>query len=311
MTGTVCVKVCVVVLCVRFRNPCGRIGCGFDAITFLQLLQRPQHVHSCDGFSVCKDYSEWPGPLKMPYNAETCPVAWLVNEHNATALDQLKSDLNDQMASSIVMAVALLLVSSFLLFWGSRLVRPTLFITSFLAVGVATLAVMPKIVSHTSATENTSCLLVGITPIATGVLAGCVALCCLTLGMALLGAGAGSAAGYALYIGVLYRWPLETIGSTTLMLILSTSLGAFVGACIIVRLQKSVLIFATSAIGACGAVAAMAMLLAHANVRVRPPPPSPLRPPCLQSAPSMDGSFSGATRCRPRSAGSLPRLATP
>jgi len=182
-------------------------------------------------------------------------------------LDQLKSDLNDQMASSIVMAVALLLVSSFLLFWGSRLVRPTLFITSFLAVGVATLAVMPKIVSHTSATENTSCLLVGITPIATGVLAGCVALCCLTLGMALLGAGAGSAAGYALYIGILYRWPLETIGSTTLMLILSTSLGAFVGACIIVRLQKSVLIFATSAIGACGAVAAMAMLLAHANVR--------------------------------------------
>lgn len=208
----------------------------------------------------------------MGLNATTCPIAFLVGDAHrfvnaSDAVRTLEHEYSTQLASSILLAVVLLLFSFFILFLGSKLVKPTLCITSFFAAAVTTLLIVSPIVDAASFSDTASCVTVGVAPIVLGLVAAAVAVCFLNLGFALLGAAAGAGGGYVLYTAFLSRWPLVAIGSANLMLILCLSIFGIVGMVIMLKQKENVLIVATSAAGACGSVPAIVLLLAHANVK--------------------------------------------
>jgi hypothetical protein len=131
---------------------------------------------------------------------------------------------------------------------------------------------MPSIVSNFVMEDNATCLTVGMVPLAVGIMAGLISICLFRVGLALLGAGAGAGSGYifwllfSLFVPI-GPWNVE-VGPTTLMHIVCMLIGALLGAFLCMYCyQKSVLIVATSALGAFGVVAASAFLLAHADVR--------------------------------------------
>ena len=158
------------------------------------------------------------------YNSSTCPINWLVQavytQPNTTAIEDVYDQLQDNIYTSVALAVGLLIISLFVTFLGSYLMKPTIFLTSFLSAGAVTLAAAPAIVSNISMSETASCLTVGLVPLGVGVMAGLISVFFLIFGMALLGFGAGAGAGYALYLGALYNVPIMTVGPTTLMHIL-------------------------------------------------------------------------------------------
>lgn len=208
----------------------------------------------------------------MPVNTTTCPISFLIGDaqrfSNASdALAMLEREYSTKLASSILLAVILLVCSLFVLFLGNKLVKPTLCLTSFFLAAIATLLVVTPIVDHAGFSDTASCVTVGVAPVVLGLLAAAVAACFLTLGFALLGAAAGAGLGYVLYAAVLSRWPLVVLGSTNLMFILCIVLLGLVGIVVMLKQKENVLILATSAAGACGATPAIVLLLAHANVK--------------------------------------------
>jgi len=208
----------------------------------------------------------------MPLNTSTCPIAFLVGDAhrftNATdALDTLEHEFSTQLASSILLAAVLLGCSLFVLFLGNKLVKPTLCLTSFFAAALATLLVVTPIVDRAGFGDTASCITVGAAPILLGLFTAALAACFLNLGFALLGAAAGAGLGYVLYAAVLSRWPLVILGSTNLMFILCVTLLGLIGMAVMLKQKTNVLIVATSAAGACGAVPAIVLLLAHANIK--------------------------------------------
>lgn len=208
----------------------------------------------------------------MGLNSTTCPIAFLVGDAHkfvnaSDALKHFEHEYEQQLASSILLAVALLVCSLFILFLGNKLVKPTLCITSFFAAAIATLLVVSPIVNAAGFGDTASCVTVGVAPVVLGLLAAGLAICILDLGFALLGAAAGAGLGYVLYAAFLSRWPLVALGSTNLMLVLCLALCGIVGMVLMLKQKDNVLILATSAAGACGAVPAIVLLLAHANVK--------------------------------------------
>ena len=205
------------------------------------------------------------------YNSSTCPINWLVQavhtQPNTTAIEDVYDLLQDNIHTSVALAVGLLIISLFVTFLGSYLVKPTIFLTSFLSAGAVTLAAAPAIVSNTSMSETASCLTVGLVPLGVGVTAGLISVFSNIFGMAILGFGAGAGAGYALYLGALYNVPIMTVGPTTLMHILCIMIGGLLGAGLLLKFQHNLFMVATSALGACGTVAATALLLAHVDPR--------------------------------------------
>ena len=150
--------------------------------------------------------------------------------------------------------------------------KPTLFTVSF---GVATIgafiafdAALPLAPNLSS---NVSCILLGAGPLGVGLIAGLLSLCLLQLGFFLLGAGAGCGLGYTLYVA-----GLDTIssppafGQYDLSLLLCLSLGALIGASLMCKFKKGLMIGGTAAAGAAGATLAIALLLAHANIKFTP-----------------------------------------
>jgi len=211
----------------------------------------------------------------MVYNASSCPVAFLVadaehvlhSNHTSTA-EQLAKELSAH-PSSLIYAGVLLLCSLFVLFFGARLVRPALFLASAFTTALLALAFVPSALAAAPIDENAACIVVGVAPIAIGLVAGAVAMCFLNAGFAFLGAGAGAGLGYTLYAAVLNRWPLETVDAqgTTLMYLLCVFVGALLGASVLLRHEIEVMIGATSLVGAVGSTAALALLLAHVDVK--------------------------------------------
>lgn len=208
----------------------------------------------------------------MGLNATTCPIAFLVGDAHrfddpSDAMKTLEHEFSESLASSILVAVVLLILSLFVLFLGAKLVRPTLCITSFLAAATATLLFVAPVVDAAHFSNTASCVTVGLAPILVGLTAAGMTICFITLGFALLGAAAGAGVGYVLYTAFLSHWPLVIIGSTNLMLILCLSILGLIGMAVMLKQQDSVLIIATSAAGSCGAVPAIVLLLAHANIK--------------------------------------------
>lgn len=210
----------------------------------------------------------------MPINA-TCPVAFLAQfrptnlTQSAAATWNTADLLEKNLASSVALAIVLLIGSFFVLFMGKRLVRPCLFLAAFGAATSASFFATDSIVANTPALSPlASCVVLSAAPVCIGLLAGALALCFLDLGFLLLGAGAGAGFGYALYTGVLHAIPSPQVGTTghDVTYVASLSTGALLGAILLCRCRDNVLIVATSALGASGVTAATAMLCAHANV---------------------------------------------
>merc|ERR1711998_165593 len=102
---------------------------------------------------------------------------------------------------------------------------------------------------------------------ALGLMGGAMALCCLNVGFFLLGAGAGTGVGYALYAGLLHNWPIYTIGNeTSAMMIGCLSLGALLGGLTTLHFKKSIMIVVTSLCGAAGSTVSLTLILSHVDV---------------------------------------------
>jgi len=210
------------------------------------------------------------GHPPLMFNATTCPIGFLTTLNISTTVEAqaeaLANDLAQQLPVSITLASVLLVCSLFILLFGKRLAKPTLFLAAFLSAtagsfyGVdAVLALEPGL------PPATSCAVLTFAPLVIGLVAGFLALCLLSLGFALLGAGAGAGVGYAAYQLGLHQIPSPPVGQYDLCFALALSIGALLGAIVMVRAQDALLIVATSLVGAAGATPAIALLLAHAN----------------------------------------------
>lgn len=197
----------------------------------------------------------------------SCPVSLLssyVTKLNAT---DLKDEIDAQPASSIGVAAVLLAISLFVLFFGAKLVKPSLFLSAFGSMAIGSFLVLDLPLAHSALlSSEATCLVLSIAPLAIGLVAGVASLCLLRLGFALLGAGAGAGLGYTLYVGGLDAIPSPSFGEHDATFYCCLLLGALVGICAMAKLQEGLLKVATSFVGAAGATPATALLLAHFNV---------------------------------------------
>lgn len=208
----------------------------------------------------------------MPLNHSTCPVSTLstvFRDLNATRIEQeIEQELSHDLAFAITTASVLLFIGLFFTFFGARLVKPTLFCAAFVSATIASFLAFDGILSQAAISANAACILLGAAPLATGLVAGVLSLCLLQLGFFMLGAGAGCGLGYTLYLAGLDRIDSPLVGNTgyDLTFVLCLSIGALLGAIVMCKCQKSLLIFATAAIGAGASTAALVLLLAHAKI---------------------------------------------
>jgi len=207
----------------------------------------------------------------MPLNQTTCPIGFLYSvslpaDFNLTQVSE-SFELRSSLASSVVFSLVLLAGSVLLLLAGARLVKPTLFVSAFGSAFFASLVVVREALAAAPLlSEVASCAVLGAVPLIVGLLSGLLALCCLKVGFALLGAALGSGAGYTLYSLGLSAVPSPALASHhDVVLLACLILGALVGAVLLLRYQKDLLIVATSGAGAAGATPAIFLLLAHAN----------------------------------------------
>jgi len=206
---------------------------------------------------------------------ETCPIAFLSrfrpNNLTAAADEAWNSAeaLEHALPASVALAVTLLVGSCLVLFFGKKLVRPTLFIAAFGFAAATSFFFVDSVLMTAGAAlpPMPSCLTLSIVPLVVGLLAGSLALCCLNLGFFVLGASAGAGLGQALYTAGLHSIPSPMVGEYSAVYIASLSVGALVGALLMCKAKEGLLIVATSCVGAAGTTSATAMLLAHANVR--------------------------------------------
>lgn len=198
-----------------------------------------------------------------------CPIAFLEKYvHNTTSAEERihewEEELLKQAPSSIVIASVLLAISVFILFLGKKLTKPTLFLTSALSAMAGSFILVDAIVG--SVPDVSAQLACGINmgvPIVLGLIAGFISLCVFQLGIALLGAGAGAGAGYFCYLAGLHRIPSPVVGSFDVVFIATLATFALLGSVLMCKFQKTLMIVATSAVGAAGATTATAWLLAH------------------------------------------------
>lgn len=206
----------------------------------------------------------------MVLNSSTCPISFLYQlspgSLNLTeVLVEAEATLDHQLGSSVALATALLAGSLLVLLAGARLVKPTLFLSSFGVTFFAALVVVKEGLDAVPAVSAlASCVALGAAPLIVGLLGGLLALCCLRVGFALLGAALGAGAGSLLYAAGLAAVPALQ-AHHDLVSLGCLCVGAIVGAALLLKFQKGMLIVATSGAGAAGATPALALLLAHAN----------------------------------------------
>jgi hypothetical protein len=200
----------------------------------------------------------------------SCPVSVLTHFHtfNATEVEHI---FEQQIAASVVYALVLAVLSGFLLFFGKKLVKPSLFIAAFCSATTASFYFLDGVLeSNPQIAPMTSCILLMSVPLVLGLLAGWLALCALQVGFALLGAGAGAGLGYLVYTSGLDQIPISSwnkqLGSVNVVYILCVSLFALAGMLLICKWETKILIAGTAFLGASGATSALALLLAHANI---------------------------------------------
>lgn len=201
----------------------------------------------------------------------SCPVSFLARlPGNFTEADeeiqQLTRQLADNLSTSIILASAMLVASLFVLFFGKKLVKPTIFLGAFGSVAAGSFYIANALLNdapHVSPTA--SCALVAFVPLVLGVLAGLMALCMLQLGFAILGAAAGVGVGYTAYVAGLSHIPSPAVGAHDVTYIVCLSVCGLLGTILMLKFSDSLMIIVTSLIGAVGSTPAVAMLLAHVN----------------------------------------------
>jgi len=209
----------------------------------------------------------------MVLNVSSCPVGFLYSLNpssvNLTEVAAEAQALDGMVATSVVWAIVVLIASMLVLFFGARLFFSTLFLSAFGVSFYGGLIVTREVLAAVPSMSATpSCVTLGVTPLVIGLIGGCCAVRIVKLGFALLGAAAGAGAGHLLYTMGLSAIHNPTIGAhQDLISILCVVLGAILGAVLMVAYQKSLLILATSAVGAAGATPAIQILAAHADAR--------------------------------------------
>lgn len=142
--------------------------------------------------------------------------------------------------------------------------KPTLILTSALSAMVGSFVLVDAIVgSVPDVSPQLACGINMGVPIVIGLLAGLVSLCVFQLGIALLGAGAGAGAGYVCYLAFLHRIKSPVVGSFDVVFMVTIAGFALVGAALMCKYQRGLMIAATSAVGAAGSTTSTAWLLAH------------------------------------------------
>jgi len=199
----------------------------------------------------------------------SCPLSLLSSAVHHWNASEVEHELEQHLGSSILLASVLLIISLFVLIAGAKLVKPTLFTVSFgLATIGAFIAFDAALPLAPNLSSNISCILLGAGPLGVGLIAGLLALCLLQLGFFMLGAGAGCGLGYTLYAAGLDTIPSPpAFGQYDLSLVLCLSIGAMLGALLMCKFKKDLMIGCTSAAGAAGSTLAIALLLAHVNIK--------------------------------------------
>jgi len=195
----------------------------------------------------------------------SCPAAsylpYLLN-FNATAAEQwAEAELND-FGSSLPTAIALTVGSVFLLFFGERLTKLTLFLCAALVSFVVSMFVTDAILSAASASQTAGCVSLIIVPILFALLGGALALKLLALAFACAGFAAGAALGQFLYVLFLFHISTGvTVLGHDLFYFLTLLVFAIPSAILMAKHRETFMIYATAALGAVGLVPGLALLL--------------------------------------------------
>jgi hypothetical protein len=149
-----------------------------------------------------------------------------------------------------------------LLLAGARLVQPALFLSAFTVLFVPSLLFLDWLLTELSVSSSTACTTVCVVPAVLGLLAGLLALRLLTLAFSWLGFAVGAALGQMLYILIFHHISLGVhFLNHDLMWFICIFGLAIPSATLMARQQHSLLVLATSAMGAVLLVPAFAFLI--------------------------------------------------
>ena len=186
---------------------------------------------------------------------------------NATDVEQWAESFYADVGAAVpkvALTSALLVASLIALFFGARLVKPVLFVSTFGVALVACFYATVAVVRTTTMDATASCWVEGLVPLVVALLAAFFVVNMLTLAFACLGAASGAAGGYYLYALVLHTIPtgdVPPLGGHTWVFWLSVLLSSVVAAALAVKFKHFILATATAGLGAVGALVATTMLL--------------------------------------------------
>ena len=153
---------------------------------------------------------------------DSCPVAFLVGynlSHLADDIQQMEQRLRQDAAVSYTIASALLLVSIIVLLYGSRLVKPTLFIVSTVTLTVASFTATEAAVAGAqqpprNLDPKVACSVLMAAPPVLGLMGGLLSVWLFTLSFAILGFASGAVVSQILYSTFLHVSPPRARGPT-------------------------------------------------------------------------------------------------
>ncbi len=186
---------------------------------------------------------------------------------NATDVEQWAESFYADVGAAVpkvALTSALLVASLIALFFGARLVKPVLFVSTFGVALVACFYATVAVVRTTTMDATAACWVEGLVPLVVALLAAFFVVNMLTLAFACLGAASGAAGGYYLYALVLHTIPtgdVPPLGGHTWVFWLSVLLSSVVAAALAVKFKHLILATATAGLGAVGALVATTMLL--------------------------------------------------
>lgn len=209
-----------------------------------------------------------------PANDDTCPFGPLFAIYakalNATARDAwVHGVLHMTTEASIVNhtgAAILLAISVALLFFGSRLVRPTFFIVGFVSATLFFFVATQEIFTSEAVSADTRCWVMASISLVAGIAGGFMTLRLVRVAFGATGLIAGGALGFLLYTVGLNRlgWPEDPeFAGHGVVFWAPVCICAVLGAIAMMRYEYAIFAVATATIGAAGLIPALDLLLLY------------------------------------------------
>jgi hypothetical protein len=210
----------------------------------------------------------------QPAHDETCPFGPLFSVY-ATALNKTERDawvhgiLHMTTEASIINhsgPAILLAVSLALLFFGSRLVRPTFFTMGFVSATLFFFVAVQEIFTSEDVSAETRCWVMAAIPLAAGIAGGVLPLRLVRVAFGLTGLIAGAALGFLLYTVGLNRlaWQDEPqFAGHSVVFWLPVGVCAMLGAIVMLRYEYAIFAVATATVDAAGLIPALDLLLLY------------------------------------------------